>query len=115
VKRLQERLADKHDRNSSEGEALRALREVRIQAAPSWDSAAVTIMFFFIRNDTDPDFKGTPWQHFLEAWLKLVPVTGRFTAHGQISSLEELTAYDYVHSDRLDLDHLSLADQSPSR
>lgn len=112
VKKLQERLVDKHDRNSAEGQALRALREVRVQAAPSWDSAAVDIMFFFIRRDTDSDFEGTPWQHFLDAWLKLVPATGRFTAHGQISSLEELTAFDYVHSDRLDLDHLSLADNS---
>lgn len=112
LRRLQDRLVDKHDRNSPEGRALRALREIRVQATPSWEAAAVTSMFFFIRHGDDADFEGTAWQHFLDEWLKLVPARGRFTAQGQISSLDELTASDYVHSDRLDLDHLSLADQS---
>ncbi len=108
ARKLQSRLVDKHDRDSPEGRALRALREIRVQASPSWESGAVTILFFFIRHDDDSDFEGTAWHNFLDAWLKLVPAGGRFTAHGQVSTLEELTASDYVHSDPLDLDHLSL-------
>jgi len=36
VRRLVNRLGDKHDKNTPEGRALRALREIRVQAAPSW-------------------------------------------------------------------------------
>jgi hypothetical protein len=105
VRKLQGRLIDKHDRNTAEGRALRALREIRVQATPSWDSSAVTLMFLFIRSDGDVDFEGTEWQHFLDAWLKLLPPDARFqSVHGQVSTLDELTA---SHSDPLDLDHLS--------
>ena len=110
VRKLQSRLVDKHDRGSPEGRALRALREIRIQASPSWESGVVTVMFFFIRHDDDSDFEGAGWQNFLDTWLKLVPSNSRFAAHGQVSTLDELTASDYVHSDPLDLDHLSLPD-----
>lgn len=113
VKKLQSRLVDKHDRDSDEGRALRALREIRVQATPSWEDGEVAIMFFFIRHDDDSDFDGTAWSHFLDAWLKLVPASGRFTPDGQISALDELTAADYINSDPLDLDHLSLADHAP--
>src|SRR5579863_4409626 len=99
VRKLQGRLVDKHDRDSPEGRALRALREIRIQASPSWETDAVAIMFFFIRRDDDFDFEGADWQNLLDAWLKLLPANTRFTAHGQISTLDELTASDYVHSD----------------
>jgi hypothetical protein len=110
ARKLQGRLVDKHDRDSPEGRALRALREIRVQASPYWESGATTIMFFFIRHDDDSDFEGAAWQDFLDAWLKLLPANTRFTAHGQISTLDELTASDYVYSDALDLDHLSLPD-----
>jgi len=112
ARKLQGRLVDKHDRDSPEGRALRALREIRVQASPSWESGATTIMFFFIRHDVESDFDGAPWRNFLDAWLKLVPANSRFTAHGQVSTLDELTASDYVHSDPLDLDHLSVPDQT---
>ena len=108
VRKLQGRLIDKHDKNTQEGRALRALREIRVQAAPSWDSETVELMFFFIRDDEDVAFEGKEWPTFLDAWLKLVPAIGRFASvHGQVSTLEEITAADYVYSDPLDLDHLS--------
>jgi hypothetical protein len=110
ARKLQGRLAEKHHRDSPEGRALRALREIRVQASPTWEGGAVTVMFFFIRHDVDSEFEGAPWQNFLAAWLKLLPANTRFTADGQISTLDELTASDYVHSDPLDLDHLSLPD-----
>jgi hypothetical protein len=41
-----------------------------------------------------------------ESWF--VPAAGRFTSvEGQIVTLQEMTAEDYVDSDPLDLDHLS--------
>lgn len=41
VAKLMDRLQDKHDKDSEEGRALRALREVRVHAAPSWDAPKV--------------------------------------------------------------------------
>jgi hypothetical protein len=44
----------------------------------------------------------------LAKWLALVPAFGRYTVvEGQVTSLSRLTADEYVHSDPLDLDHLS--------
>jgi hypothetical protein len=41
--------------------------------------------------------------------LKLLPKSGRFQSDGLVVSLEDMTAKDYVESDQLDLDHLSMA------
>lgn len=108
AKKLQARLGDKHDKNTDEGRGLRALREIRVCASPSWDAASTEIFFWFIRDDADARFEGKNWADFLEDWLNLVPATGRFTSiDGQVATLQEMTAEDYVGSDPLDLDHLT--------
>jgi len=108
AKGLQSRLVDKHDKDSIEGRALRALREIRVQAAPSWEDSSVTLTFWFVRHDEDVYFDGKSWSTFVEGWLQLVPQAGRFTkVFGQVTTLADLTAADYVNSDPLDLDHLS--------
>lgn len=112
VRKLQKRLEEKHDRESVEGRALRALREIRVSAAPSWDDAPCTLTFFFVRNGEDVDFEGKSWNTLVEAWLKLAPESGRFTKiYRQVATLEDLRASDYVDSDPLDLDHLSSRDE----
>jgi hypothetical protein len=46
----------------------------------------------------------------LETWLHLVCAKGRFPIiDGQVATLQDMTAEDYVGSDPLDLDHLSSA------
>ena len=106
--KLQSRIQGKHDKQSVEGEALQALREIRVRAAPSWEDDSVEIMFWFIRNEDQPNFSGQSWDRLLESWLKLVPATGRFSSvDGVVITLDDLTARDYVESDPLDLDHLS--------
>ncbi|HLV65510.1 MAG TPA: hypothetical protein VKY73_06845 [Polyangiaceae bacterium] len=108
AKKLQARLGDKHDKNTDEGRGLRALREIRVCASPSWDAPSTEIFFWFIRDDADATFEGKSWADLLKDWLKLVPATGRFTSiDGQVATLQEMTAQDYVDSDPLDLDHLS--------
>lgn len=106
--KLRDRLMDKHGRDSPEGRALRALREVRVHASPSWDSDVVELHFWFLREPGQVDFDGTRWEVHLETWRKLLPRGGRFTkAEGQVAELDDLTARDYVDSDPLDLDHLT--------
>lgn len=108
AKKLQARLGDKHDKNTDEGRGLRALREIRVCASPSWDAVSTEIFFWFIRDDADATFDGKSWADLRKDWLKLVPETGRFTSvDGQVATLQEMTAEDYVNSDPLDLNHLS--------
>jgi hypothetical protein len=107
VRKLVDRLSEKHGRASEEGEALRSLREIRVQATPSWDSPEVNLMFWFIPYD-DSELTALNSAHkHLEKWLKLIPAGGGFEVFGQIETLERLTAADYLGSDLLDLDHLS--------
>lgn len=109
AKKLQSRLGDKHDRNTDEGCGLRALREIRVCASPSWEATSADLFFWFIREDADVAHEGTSWAELLKAWLKLVPPGGRFVhVEGQVVTLAEMTGEDYVMSDPLDLDHLSV-------
>jgi hypothetical protein len=108
ARRLQGRLVDKHDRNTDEGRALRALREIRVHASPSWDAPTVELFFWFVRHDDEVAFDGRSWATFRESWLALVQKTGRFVdVDGQIAALEDMTGAEYVGSDPLDFDHLS--------
>jgi len=108
IRPLQKRLVEKHDKQTEEGRALRALREIRVRAAPDWDAVPAELTFFFLRDSEVVDFEGTSWDTYLERWLDLVPVTERFTSpDGLVVTLDDLTARDYVESDLLDLGYLS--------
>lgn len=108
VAALEERLTDKHGKNSDEGRGLRALREIRIQASPSWDADVISLMFWFIRHDHDAEFEGKSWADLSAKWLALIPISGRFIeVQCQVSTLDDLTAAEYVNSDPLALEHLS--------
>jgi len=105
---LMKRMSSRHDKESGEGRSLRALREIRVRSAPSWDADEVTLMFWFIRNKDEPTFENQGWDSYLDAWLKRVPEAKRFVnVAGLVTTLDDLTAREYVESDPLDLDHLS--------
>lgn len=105
---LRDRMLEKHDKQSDEGRALRALREIRVRAAPSWDADAVELTFWFIRNDDEPAFGPEDWEHCLTALPEPQSTFGRFVrVDGVVLTLDDLTGRDYVESDPLDLDHLS--------
>lgn len=105
---LQDRMIDKHKKESPEGQALRALKEIRVFASPSWDAEQVSVHFFFIRDALKKDFKGTDWDTFLTKWLSLIEKTPCYhCVTGEITTMEILSAEEYVTSAQLDLDHLS--------
>ena len=107
AKGLQRRVKEKHDKDSDEGKALRALREIRVSASPSWDSEKVSLFFFFIR-DEEPEALDIKWDQHLSQWLKLCKPFGTVTRiEGRVTTLDGMTAREYVESDQLDLDHLS--------
>lgn len=108
AKKLNGRLTEKHDKGTAEGRALRALREIRVHATPSWDAPLVSIDFWFVRASDDTEFESENAAGWLKKWLDLVPPLGRFTEiNGQVVDLRDMTAEDYVDSDPLDLDQLS--------
>jgi hypothetical protein len=108
VRKFQSRLVEKHEKTTDEGRALRALREIRVQASPSWDAPYIDIFFWFVRDDGDADFEGKSWADFLDGWLRLVSAAGRFqSVEGEVVTLQDLNAGEYVDSDPFDLDYLS--------
>lgn len=79
-----------------------------MHASPSWDAQKVDIFFWFVRDDGDADFEGKSWADLLKEWLKLVPTMDRFkSVEGQVVTLQDMNAGEYVDSDPLDLDYLS--------
>lgn len=108
TRRLQKHLIDKHNRQTDEGAHLRALREIRVRAAPSWDDGEIRLSWWFIK-DADPVTAQANWPQFLEQWLTLFDQTGRFRFDPPMACrLEDMTARDYIESDRLDLDSASV-------
>lgn len=111
VSNLMRRMSSKHDKDSDEARVLRALREIRVRAAPAWNADEIALTFWFIRDEDASGFVAEGWDHYLDAWLKRLHTDQRFTSiDGTIQTLDDLTAREYVESDPLDLDHLSSRD-----
>jgi len=107
TKDIQRRLANKHDKRSKEGAHLRALREIRVRGAPSWDNEIVHLSWWFIK-DADPLGVEADWPKYLKLWIDLFNDSDRFELNTSIvCRLEEMTARDYLESDRLDLDRVT--------
>jgi hypothetical protein len=108
AQKLQKRMQDKHEKTTDEGEALRALREIRVSATPAWDANKVELIFWFIRAEEDDRFQNKEWHELLDGWLRFLTASGRFSSvDGSVVTLEDMTAKEYVNSDRLDLARLS--------
>jgi hypothetical protein len=108
VKKLRSRILRKFGTNGDEGHGLDLLDEIRVRAAPSWNAAAVTLDFLFIRAPEDEGLPTADWPELLKGWMKLVPPGGRYgIVEGQVTTLDRLSAADYVGSERLDLDDVS--------
>lgn len=111
---LQSRLTAKHDKQTAEGRALQALREIRVRAEPSWDASEVQLELLLIRDEDEDVFEGAPWSSHIETWEALVAPSGRFGSVAMtLTTLSDMTAADYVGSDPLDLDHLSSRGGAP--
>ena len=66
-------------------------------------------MFWFIRDENLLSFEGKSWDSYRQQWLRRVPTADRFhSIDGAVQTLDDLTAREYVESDPLDLDHLSV-------
>ena len=82
---LQRHLVDKHDKKTGEGAHLRALREIRVRAAPSWDGDPVRLSWWFIK-DSDPVGVNVDWSGFVDRWLARFEQGGRFQLDSLVRS-----------------------------
>lgn len=106
---FQDHLARKASKQTDEGAHIRALSEIRVHAAPSWDAPEVGLFFWFIKEADPQDAKTVDWPFWTEAWMKLIGKPGRFRLEPPTAlSLEGLNAQEYCDSDRLDLDRASV-------
>ena len=104
---FQRHFAKQHGKRSEEGAHLRALREIRIRAAPSWNHDEVEINWWLIKDD-EPQGYDPNWDELTESWLQLIKPVGGFRFElPVVCTLSDLTAQEYVESDPLDLDQLS--------
>jgi hypothetical protein len=109
VEPLRKRLIEKHGKESPEGDALRAMNEIRVRAEPAWDAQEVQITFYFVRRqDSASSFDGKPWHVWCDGWMGRLVDGGRFkNPYGQVVDYTSMSAAEYLESDRLDLDQLS--------
>lgn len=109
VQPLRRRLLEKHSKSTPEGEALRALQEVRVHAEPAWVAPQVRVLFYFVRKQNSPmAFGGRLWSDWCDDWMKRLVDAGPFRdPEGLVADYATMTAAEYLQSDALDLEHLS--------
>ncbi len=104
-----ERIRKKHSKNSEEGKILRKLREIRVRAEPSWTAPKPAVFLYFIIASDDET--KLDWKKYLQSWMETLTKSKDFEGPEPIvTTLEDLTALDYVESDPLDLDYLTHKD-----
>jgi hypothetical protein len=103
---LHDRLKEKHDKRSDEGDILRSLEQIRVRAAPSWGAQEVELMFWFIAKSED--VTEVRKSGMIQKWEERIQAKDRFKrVFSQLVTYEELRTQDYLESDQLDLDYLS--------
>jgi len=104
-KPLRNRLARLARSGSPDAKVFLELEEIRVQPAPSWDAAAVSVFIWFLLKDEAPPADRS---EVLREWLaKLVPMPPIVSVDARLIHYADLQASDYRDSDPLDLDHFS--------
>lgn len=106
IRPLQTRIVKKHSKESSEGDALRRLDEIRIMATPSWEESKISLTFYFIV--LDGYSITTDLEEQCNIWIDVLQKNSIYISIDAITtSLIEISAWEYVNSIPLDLDYLS--------
>lgn len=106
IEGMRQRIIEKRDKDSPEGDFLNNVREIRVLGIPDWISATIEVEFLFIfeRGVNIP----SDAKNWIERLLKRVAIGDRIAAvEGRPVGLDQLSAASYLDSYRLELDHLS--------
>ena len=107
---LVKRITKKFGKDDAEGRALQAIEEIRVTADPHWESAGINVFLTFALTDgaAAPEITEEEWAELVDQWLKLCKPNGVIRGiEGIVLPLDEMTAREYLDSDRLELDYLS--------
>ncbi|MGH6815747.1 MAG: hypothetical protein ACREC6_08585, partial [Hyphomicrobiaceae bacterium] len=104
---FQRRIIRRAGRNSPEGRHVDALSEIRVTATPSWRDERATITLWLIKKEDPPE---QDWTRWISEWENLIDQTRGYMLDGppRVRFLEDMNAREYLESQHLDLDHLSL-------
>jgi hypothetical protein len=111
LRALTARIKAQYEKNSPAGQALSSLEEIRVTASPSWDAPQIGVFLSFCPAtlaDALAVMSEDDWDTLISSWIgRAVPTGVIVHVDGAMAPLDDLTALEYVGSDRLDLDHLS--------
>lgn len=122
IRPLMDRFRERRNRQSPEGRAIRAVREIRVAAYPGWDAPEVEVVVLLlcyradyasIANTGETPSPDELWLERKDRWTGIC-TSGLPTAAPKIKSvglfvelLEEMTAAEYLDSDTVDLGGMS--------
>ncbi len=105
---FQKFILKKHKKQTTEGEFLRAIREIRVKAAPSWNIDKIKLTWWFIKEE-GPSVDLDEWYKFIEKLMDKFDQSGKYDVEDIFPcELADMTALDYTESNHLDLDQLSI-------
>ena len=110
ARRLVGTIKEKHGRASPMGVFLAALREIRVHAVPSWKAHSISLQFWFILQQRPDDEERRKLYREAENLLAKLSVPDGAFQDLQLAALllpSEMTAAEYLNSERLDLDYLT--------
>jgi hypothetical protein len=108
LRKLQSRLQEKHGKSSEEGQAARWIRQFRLVASPGWNADKFRLHFWILLDDDTPEgaislieTQFTKWSATFSRPAEVIDISW------QVTSLDTMSAREFLQSDPLDLDHLS--------
>lgn len=100
-----------HGKDSSQGRAYGVLEEIRVTATPHWGAEYVDIFGTFAPPtcaEVEQVTSEPAWDTMVDEWLeRATPVGVVRNVEGAMIPLDELTAREYLDSDRLEFHDLT--------
>ena len=88
------------------------MREIRVKAIPNWQDEKIQLEWWFIVKDKVRKLDEQTKDELLRAFQEKFKPTDKYTVvdgSPRFAYLEDITAKDYLESDRLDFDYLSVS------
>ncbi len=104
---LRDHLKKIHRGTDPEGLLIQSVGEIRVSVSPNWDAEQIAVFLWFILSPASAS-PSTDISSYINKWLSLFEASKRYEIQAVVCRLEDMKASDYVGSDRLDLDQLSV-------
>lgn len=105
IRPIRKWIEKKRSANSSNGDFVRAIKEVRVECA-DWDEPAALILFFLLDEDHTPDQRAE-WDEIAIVMAEKAATEKYKDVAIRVLTLDDLSAREYLATIRVDLDGLS--------